>query len=197
MSGQRRDLQPHSEAELAAVTVGAVVLLDKKVEIVPPDSSWPRLYEAQAAKVRAALGDLALELHHVGSTSVPNLSAKPVIDMVLVVRRSEDEDAYVPALTAAGYRLCIREPDWFQHRLLKHFDPEVNLHVLSTGCTEVERMLTFRNWLREHDDERLLYEQTKQALARCEWKYLQHYADAKTAVIEEILGRATALRHGG
>lgn len=129
MSGQRRDLQPHTEAELAAVTVGELLPLEKKVQLVPPDPSWPAQYAAEAARVRAALGPTALEVHHVGSTSVPGLSAKPVIDLVLVVERSEAEPAYVPALTAAGYVLRIREPDWFEHRLLKRPDPEVNLHV--------------------------------------------------------------------
>lgn len=194
MSGPRRDLQPHTEAELAAVTVGELLPLQKKVRLVPADASWPDQYAAEVASVRMALGDIALEVHHVGSTSVPGLSAKPVIDMVLVVERSEAEPAYVPALTAAGYVLRIREPDWFEHRLLKRTEPEVNLHVFSIGCPEVDRMLTFRDWLREHDDERMLYEQAKQALAQREWQYLQHYADAKTAVVEEILTRALESR---
>jgi len=192
MSGPRRDLQPHSEAELAAVTVGELARLDNKVELVPADPSWSGQYAAEAAVVRAALGDVALELHHVGSTSVPRLSAKPVIDMVLVVERSAAESVYLPALAGAGYALRIREPDWFEHRLLRRELPEVNLHVFSSGCPEVDRMLAFRNWLREHDSDRSLYEQAKQALAQRKWQYLQHYADAKTAVIEEILLRATA-----
>lgn len=194
MSGPRRDLHPHSETELAAITVGAVVPLKSNVELVPADPGWPEQYEAEAANVRAALGGSALQVHHVGSTSVPGLSAKPIIDMILVVSRSEDESRYVPALTAVGYVLRIREPDWFEHRLLKRMDPEVNLHVFSTGCAEIDRMLTFRNRLRENDNERLLYEQAKQALARREWQYLQHYADAKTAVVEEILERALESR---
>lgn len=194
MSDPRRDLQPHSEAELAAVTVGELLPLEGRVELVPADPTWPEQYAAEAANVREALGDIALELHHAGSTSVPGLSAKPVIDVILVVRSSVDESAYVRPLAAAGYVLRVREPDWFEHRLLKRKDPDVNLHVFSVGCTEVDRMLTFRNWLRDHDDDRLLYEQTKQGLAQRVWRYLQHYADAKTAVVEEILARALASR---
>lgn len=192
----RREGQPRSETELAAVTVGELVPLGAKVQLVPSDPSWPGQYAAEAANLRAALGDVALAVHHVGSTSVPGLTAKPIIDVILVVEHSEDESAYVPALTAAGYALRIREPDWFEHRMLKRADPDVNLHVFPPGCPEVDRMLTFRNWLRNHDDERLLYEQAKQSLSRREWRYVQHYADAKTGVIEEILLRAMASTSG-
>jgi GrpB-like predicted nucleotidyltransferase (UPF0157 family) len=129
-------------------------------------------------------------IEHVGSTSVPGLAAKPLIDIVLVVDSTPDESSYVPALEAAGYVLRIREPEWFQHRMLRRHDPTVNLHVFSLGCEEVERMLAFRDWLREHEDDRILYEETKRELATRRWKYAQNYADAKTSVVREIMARA-------
>jgi len=192
MAGPRRNPQPHSEEKLAAITVGPLVPLDRKIALEPPDPRWPQQYDVEAIKVCAALGEVALAVHHVGSTSVPGLSAKPVIDMVLVVKVSEDEAAYVRALAAVGYVLRIREPDWFEHRLLKKIEPAVNLHVFSAGCVEVSRMVAFRDWLRTHEPDRLLYEQTKHVLAVQEWRYMQHYADAKTTVVKEILARATA-----
>jgi GrpB-like predicted nucleotidyltransferase (UPF0157 family) len=133
-----------------------------------------------------------LGLEHVGSTSVPGLSAKPVVDMTLVVADSSDEDKYVPDLEAAGYVLRIREPDWYEHRILKGPDTNVNLHVFSDGCTEVERMVAFRDWLRTHDDDRELYESAKRDLAAREWKYVQNYADAKSEIVRQILARALA-----
>jgi GrpB-like predicted nucleotidyltransferase (UPF0157 family) len=110
--------------------------------------------------------------------------------MLLVVADSADERAYVPALEAAGYTLCIREPDWYQHRVFKGPDTNINLHVLSAGCPEIERILVFRDWLRANRSDRELYERTKRELARRDWRYVQNYADAKTAVIEEIIARA-------
>ncbi len=86
--------------------------------------------------------------------------------------------------------LRIREPDWHEHRLFKGPDTNVNVHTFSDGCSEVERMVAFRDWLRTHDDDRELYESAKRELAAREWKYVQNYADAKSAVVEEILARA-------
>src|SRR5262249_27232018 len=129
---------------------------------------------------------------HTGSTSVPGLAAKPIIDITLVVADSADEPAYVPALEAAGYVLRIREPDWHEHRGLKGPDTIVNLHVFSRGCAEIERMLIFRDRLRSDDAERELYEAVKRELAEKDWEYVQHYADAKSEVVEAIIARARA-----
>ncbi len=131
-----------------------------------------------------------LALEHVGSTAVPGLSAKPVIDIVLAVPDSGDEPAYVPPLEALGYVLTIREPDWFDHRMLNAQHASVNLHVFTDACEEIARMLAFRDWLRTHDDDRKLYEQTKQELAARTWKYMQNYADAKSEIVNATLSRA-------
>jgi GrpB-like predicted nucleotidyltransferase (UPF0157 family) len=109
---------------------------------------------------------------------------------LLIVEDSAAEASYVPALGAAGYELHIREADWHEHRCLKGFDPDANLHVFSPGCVEIDRMIGFRDWLRAHDNDRLLYESTKRDLAAREWDVVQDYADAKTAVVEEIRVRA-------
>ncbi len=181
---------PSTEEQIRAAHVQGLTPLNGPIQLVDSDPQWPQLFEREAARVRAALGERALLLEHVGSTSVPGLAAKPRIDMLLVVADSADEPAYVPALERAGYVLHIREPDWNEHRLFKGPDTDINLHVFSSGCPEVERMLRFRDWLRSNADDRRLYEQTKRALARKNWKYVQNYADAKTAVVEEILARA-------
>lgn len=179
-----------TEEELRKVTVGALQPLTGKVRIVDYDPMWPRQFAVEAREIQASLGTRVLLLEHAGSTSVPGLAAKPILDIILVVADSADEVAYIPALEQAGYTLRIQEPEWYEHRVLKRVDPDVNLHVFSPGCAEVERMLLMRDWLRTHDDDRDLYERTKRALAERDWKYTQHYADAKTEVVEHILARA-------
>lgn len=184
---QAAERLPTTEEQLRAVRVGELVPLAGLIQIVDYDPEWPRLFEREAGRVRAALGERVLLLEHVGSTSVPGLAAKPKIDMLLVVADSSAESAYVPALEMAGYVLKIREPDLYEHRMFNGPDTDINLHVFSPGCPEIERMLGFRDWLRSHAGDRQLYEQTKRELARKERKYMQNYADAKTAVVKKIL----------
>lgn len=181
-----------TEDELRAVTVGEPQRLDGTITLAEYDPAWPAQFAVEADKIRGALGERALLLEHVGSTSVPGLAAKPILDILLVVANSADESAYVPALEQAGYVLRIREPNWYEHRLLRGIGPAVNLHVLSPDCAETERMLLMRDWLRTHPDDRELYERTKRQLALKTWQFVQNYADAKTAVVEDILARARA-----
>ncbi len=102
--------------------------------LVEYDPRWPELFAREAGRIQSVLGARALGVEHAGSTSVPGLAAKPVIDLVLVVADSADEDAWLPALESAGYVLRIREPEWHQHRMLKGPDTDINLHVFSAGC---------------------------------------------------------------
>jgi GrpB-like predicted nucleotidyltransferase (UPF0157 family) len=176
--------------QLRAVTVGDLPPEYAEVVVAAYDPIWPHWFESAAFRIREALGEKALELHHVGSTSVRGLPAKPLIDIDLVVADTTDEHAYVPPLEAIGYELRIREPDWYEHRLLRGFDPAVNLHVFNPACEEVAQMLLLRDWLRTHDDDRELYARRKRELAAKEWKYVQNYADAKSEIVQEILSRA-------
>lgn len=181
---------PLTDEEIRAAAVGDLPEHNATIELAEYDPKWPRLYEREAERIGRALGPTMLRIEHVGSTSVPGLAAKPLIDIVLVVADTTDEEAYVPPLEAAGYVLRIREPDWFEHRLFKGPDTNVNVHTFSEGCEEVDRMMGFRDWLRTHDDDRDLYLAAKRELAQREWKYVQNYADAKSAVVREILVRA-------
>ncbi|HEX5148291.1 MAG TPA: GrpB family protein [Candidatus Limnocylindrales bacterium] len=193
MAGDRPPMaQATSEEAMRAVTIGELQVLGGPVHLAEYDPAWPALFEREAARIRAALGDRVRLLEHVGSTSVPRLAAKPIIDILLAVPDSSDEAAYVEAMEAAGYVLRIREPEWLEHRLFKGPDTSVNVHVFTDGSPEIARMLAFRDCLRNHDDERLLYERAKRELAARDWKYVQHYADAKTEVVEGIIERALA-----
>lgn len=165
-----------------------------KVTVTDYDPRWPEVFAREAERIRAALSDRALRIEHAGSTAVPGLAAKPVIDIVLVIADSRDESTYAPALEAAGYRLCIREPEWHEHRMFKGSKPETNLHVFSNGCPEVDRMLIFRDWLRANAPDRDLYARTKIELSQQRWQRVQDYADAKTGIVEQIMSRALAGR---
>lgn len=177
---------------LDQITGGNVQLLTRSVEIHEYDPEWPRLYAREEERIRSVLGDRVVRIEHAGSTSVPGLPAKPIVDIVLEVPDSGDEPSYVPDLEAAGYRVVIREPEWFEHRVFKGPDTNVNLHTFTACCDEVDAMLLFRDHLRKSADDRELYARTKRELAAYLWKYVQQYADAKTAVVEEIMERARA-----
>jgi GrpB-like predicted nucleotidyltransferase (UPF0157 family) len=190
MAGERREPQVTTDEDLAQVTIGKVRPLDGPVALAEYDPAWPERYTVLARGIRRALGDAVVLVEHVGSTAVPGLVAKPIIDIVLAVADSADEAAYVAALEAEGYALRIREVDWYEHRVLKSGDGDVNLHVFSTGCPEIGRMLVLRDRLRAEPAERDHYATVKRELARQRWRHVQNYADAKTAVVDEIVTRA-------
>lgn len=164
--------------------------MSARILIVEYDPRWPELFARESDRIRAALGQHVLRIEHVGSTSVPGLVAKPVVDVLLVVADSRDEGSYLPPLEVAGYLLRIRETNWHEHRMFKGRNAETNLHVFSSGCPEIDRMLIFRDWLRGNAPDRDLYARTKLALAQKEWNSVQDYADAKSAVVEQIISRA-------
>lgn len=196
MAGEQRKPQRSADEDLARVMLGEVrPPLDGPVMLAEHDRAWPEHYAALARVIREALGDAAVLVEHVGSTAVPGLVAQPIIDVVLAVADSADEGAYVAALEAQGYALCIREPGWYEHRMLTRRasgEPDVNLHVFSTGCPEIDRMLLFRDRLRADPAERERYAAVKRELAAQPWRHVQNYADAKTAVVDEIVARARA-----
>lgn len=180
------------EAMLNRVTIGGARPLESRIEILEYDETWPLLYAREAERLREVLGDRIVRLEHVGSTAVPGLPAKPVIDLMLEVAASADEPAYLPDLEDAGYVLVVHEPEWFEHRLLKGPDTDIHLHVFSDGCEETERMLTFRDWLRASRADRDLYVRVKRELAARDWMFMQQYADAKSEVIAQIMARASS-----
>lgn len=183
------------ERRLAEISVEKPARLSSKIHLSDYDPTWPTLYAREEARIRRLLGHRALRVEHVGSTSVPGLAAKPIIDIALEVQDSSDETSFVPDLEAAGYRLSVREPDWYEHRLLKGPDTNVNVHVFSAGCEETERMVLLRDWLRSNGDDRELYARAKRELAARDWQFVQQYADAKSDVLASIMKRAITPPH--
>jgi GrpB-like predicted nucleotidyltransferase (UPF0157 family) len=185
-----------NEDQIKHATIGEPTMLNGPIALAEYNPEWPEHFMREAKRIQTALGDRALRIEHIGSTSIPGLPAKPIIDILLVVTDSADEPSYVPALEAAGFVLRIREPEWHEHRLLKGPDIDLNLHVFTVGSVEIDRVLLLRDRLRNDPAERQFYEQTKRQLARRTWKYVQNYADAKSEVIEAILARARDGRRG-
>ncbi|HJS27469.1 MAG TPA: GrpB family protein [Actinomycetota bacterium] len=181
-----------NEEEIRSATVGEPVVHDGPIDLVDYDPAWPRQFALEVRRITGALSERALKVEHVGSTSVPGLVAKPVIDILLVVADSSDEKSYATPLESAGYLLRIREPDWYQHRMFVGMDPRVQIHVFSEGCPEIDRMVLFRDRLRSDPADREVYGRRKRELARRTWRYVQDYADAKGSVVEEIIARGSS-----
>lgn len=148
---------PVNDEYIQEVTVGEVKPHNAPITLTEYDPCWAELFDKEAKRIHSVLGNRVLQLEHVGSTSVPGLCAKPIIDILLVLEDTSDEQSYVPDMETAGYILRIREPDWFQHRMFKGPDTNINLHVFSEGISEIKRMLLFRDWLRTNDTDRENY----------------------------------------
>ncbi len=182
------------ERYLAEVMVGP--LEPAEIRLQDYDPAWPERFRREAAGIHEALRGRERRIEHIGSTSVPGLVAKPIVDILLVVDEPDDEASYLPALEAAGYELRVREPDFDRHRMLRTPEKDVHVHVFPPESREIERYLLFRDRLRTDAGERELYAAEKRRLAARRWPTMQHYAEAKTAVVEAIIARAAAARAG-
>jgi GrpB-like predicted nucleotidyltransferase (UPF0157 family) len=176
------------DAYLGEVLIGG--LEPGEIVLVDYDPAWRARYDREVATIREVLGDRVVHVEHIGSTAVPGLVAKPIIDILVVVDDSSREADYLPALEDAGYVLRVREPRFHEHRMLRTAARDVHVHVYSVGCLEIDRQLRFRDWLRRSDADRREYAATKRDLASRPWKSMQYYAEAKTDVIDRILARA-------
>ena len=163
------------------------------IEVTDPDPSWPWRYDCLAGRIREVLGWRAIQLEHVGSTSVPGLAAKPIIDIDLTVADPGREQDYVPALEKIGFRLTIREPWWYGHRCLRADEPSCNLHVFGFDSPEPIRQRILRDWLRGNPEERDRYAAAKReaaSMANAAGEHVMQYNARKQQVIREIYHRA-------
>ena len=163
----------------------------RPVVIADYTDEWPRRFETERERLSRALGGRALRIEHIGSTSVPGLGAKPIVDILVVVADADDEDAFRDALIEAGYLLRVREPG---HRMFRTDPRDVHVHVYGDGAQDIDDYLVFRDWLRAHAEDRARYEAVKRELATRTWADMQDYAEAKTEVVESIKARAYGAR---
>ncbi|CAO2658003.1 Nn.00g072630.m01.CDS01 [Neocucurbitaria sp. VM-36] len=170
----------------------------QKLAIIEPNPAWPQRFLETKARIEAVLGSTAVAILHAGSTSVPGLPAKDIIDVDLVVKDIKDEDSYVQALECLGFLFLFREPDWHQHR---YFVDEgdrpgayaIHLHVFGQDCPEVERHRIFRAWLSKSPKDLRLYATVKRecaAASEAAGESMQEYTLRKDKIVQEILNRA-------
>jgi GrpB-like predicted nucleotidyltransferase (UPF0157 family) len=179
--------QQLTDEDLARVLVHG--LRPTRITLVEHDPSWAQRFRVHAARLRRALGERARLIEHVGSTAVPDLAAKAVVDILVGIDDPDDEPAYLPDLRTVGYDLRVREP---AHRCLRAGEPDapVNLHCYPPGDPEVTKVLLFRDRLRAEPHDRARYQAHKYELAGHEWPDVNHYAEAKKPVIDAILHAA-------
>ncbi|HEY6398127.1 MAG TPA: GrpB family protein [Solirubrobacteraceae bacterium] len=179
MDRSERDAQPNT------VLIGGPER--RAIVIAAYDPDWPAQFAAHRDRVHRALGPLTIRIEHIGSSAVPGLAAKPVIDVLVTVADPDDESVIVPAMTSAGYHLRVRETG---HRMFRTPNRDAHLHVWGDSDPEVSRYLRFRDRLRASVKDRRAYEQLKRDLSAREWQDTNQYADAKSVLIEQILMRA-------
>jgi GrpB-like predicted nucleotidyltransferase (UPF0157 family) len=183
----------HGTAEQMAIAlVGEPPRRWKSIVVDDYDPAWVQRFDAASSLLDEALGSLVISIEHVGSTSVPGLAAKPVVDIDLIIEISVEEPRYVPALEELGYRLVLREPWWDGHRMLVSSAEDVHLHVWPQGAPEPVRHRLFRDWLRSHPEDRERYASTKRRLAQDTAHQPGDYSLAKNEVIDEIFARIFA-----
>jgi GrpB-like predicted nucleotidyltransferase (UPF0157 family) len=164
-----------------------------EITIADPDPAWPTWYLDLQQRIRDALGARALQVEHVGSTSVPDLPAKPVIDVELIVADPDDEASWLPALESAGFALRVREPWWYGHRMLRSEHPAANVHVFGPDSPEPWRQRIFRDHLRRDAADRVRYGAVKRAAAAeavARGEHVQQYNLRKEQELRRIYARA-------
>ena len=157
----------------------------RTVVLAQSNPTWAQRFEAERRRILDALGTRARAIEHIGSTAVPGLAAKPIVDMIVALDDPLDDEAKA-ALERAGYEHRVEEPE---HRMFRTPERDVHVHLWESGAAEIDRHLAFRDRLRRDADARDRYERVKRELAGREWDDMNEYAQAKSAIIAEILGR--------
>jgi GrpB-like predicted nucleotidyltransferase (UPF0157 family) len=163
----------------------------RSVQIVSYDPQWPKIFEEKAPRIKEALGENCVDVHHFGSTSVAGLSAKPKVDILAVVKSFAS--LHVPRLVEIGYE--VRNDPIPTGKYFVRVSPRVHLHVFEEGNPLIARNLEFRDWLRSHPDDRAAYAALKQTFAG---QYGEDngmaYCYAKTEFIEGVIAKAARER---
>src|SRR5262245_32387352 len=180
------DVDPGAVAPREEIFVGG--LEKRPIVIVAYRSEWVARFAHERARIVGALGETAVRVEHIGSTSVPGLGAKPIVDIQVSVQDVADSAGFEGPLLRAGYLVRVREQG--KHWMFRTPEQDVHVHVCRAGGDFEYYHLLFRDWLRHDPADRVAYEAAKRTLAAIEWPSMQHYAEAKGTVIREITERA-------
>jgi GrpB-like predicted nucleotidyltransferase (UPF0157 family) len=168
-----------------------------KVEVVPHNPQWRDAFEAEAKQVAAALGEHVVAIHHIGSTAIPNIYAKPVVDLLVEIRDITEVDGRSSAMESLGYEV-MGEYGIPGRRYFRKDNPEGirthNLHAFEAGSAEVERHLTFRDYMVAHPVDAQRYSELKRKLAEEHPQSMDGYMDGKDGFIKEMERRAAQWR---
>jgi GrpB-like predicted nucleotidyltransferase (UPF0157 family) len=157
------------------------------IEVVSYNPNWPAMFEVEARLIKEALGSNCVTIHHIGSTSVPGLSAKPIIDILPVVRDILEVDKATKAMERLGYEAKGEYGIAFRRYFQKGKDVRThNVHVYEEGDPEIDRYLRFRNWMRSHDDDARSYAKLKLELATKFPQDILQYCFGKDAFVANI-----------
>ena len=164
----------------------------RKVKVVPHDPAWREAFEAEAAALSSVLGDEALAVHHIGSTAIPGISARPTVDVLIEVRKIEKVDDFDAAMSEKGFEA------WGEYGIpgRRFFVKDrgtsriTNVHTFKTGTPEVERHLAFRDYLIQHPKTASAYAQLKKELAREHPADMESYMNGKDTFIKQTEGEA-------
>lgn len=194
MSCSVEDIIKHYEYDPSIIQRIAFRTSKLPLSIEPPNPAWPEHFKMLESRISDAIGTAAVSISHVGSTSVPDLPAKAVIDIDVAVADPAAEDDYAPALEAAGFQFLLREPEWHGHRFFAMSAPyHANLHVFKAGTAELVRHQIMKEWLTAHEDDRELYARAKAEAAGVSnglGETMMEYNLRKEKVIRDILERA-------
>jgi GrpB-like predicted nucleotidyltransferase (UPF0157 family) len=187
MHNSWRETQHLTEGQLQSISVGQRDTRRSAIELVPNDPAWAGHFARLSRDIRSALGSRLIAVEHVGSTAIPGLPAKPIIDIDATIYNPADESGYRDVLEGLGFALTIREPEWHQHRMFKLSDPRTNLHIYADNCSLPMRDVAFRDLLRNDRQAALAYSELKRELSSQEWSSSQHYAEGKSELIIDLL----------
>ncbi len=169
----------------------------RKVEVVLHDSNWLNLFETESKQIAMALGENAIEIHHIGSTSIETIYAKPIIDILVEVNSIPQVDCQNSLMQLLGYQ-CMGEFGIEGRRFFLKDDRDGirthHIHVFEVGSVQITRHLAFRDYLNVHIEDALTYSLLKRSLAQKYPNDIQGYIDGKHDFIQEIDRKAAEWR---
>ncbi len=168
------------------------------IAIVDYDPNWPKMFTKEKAAIHSAIGDKAMAIEHVGSTSVTGLGSKPIIDIMIGTRNLADADACIEPLHNLGYEYVPEFEDefperrYFRKRSMETGKITYHIHMVETSSEFWRKQIVFRDYLRSHPQTARDYLELKKRLAKEYGSDVNGYADAKTSFVEHVLNKAEA-----
>ncbi len=161
----------------------------RKVEVVPYNPKWPKMFEVESKRITDVLGENIVRIHHIGSTAIPNIYAKPIIDLLIEVKYITKVDEQNSQMESLGYEVMgefgIIDRRFFRKDNHKGIRTH-HVHIFEFGSKQIERHLAFRDYMIAHPEEAQQYSQLKRELAKKYPTNIQKYMDGKDSFVKAI-----------